>query len=417
MLTTKENQLLTETGPGTPGGAFFRRYWLPVLQADELADPDGPPVRGTLLGERLVAFRDTHGRVGLLDEFCSHRGASLALARVEDGGLQCLYHGWKYDVEGRCLETPAEPASSNFKYTVRHSAYPTHEAGGVVWAYLGPKDLQPPFPSFQWTSLPERQRIARKILGECNYLQQLEGGVDGTHSSFLHRALTEDYSPWGIALTSSLSSVGTECLEIEMTAYGFRIGAVAPHGETQQVRITQFILPCFTYVAEHRGGDTLFHAWVPRDDGSVWTWDIWFNLEKPIDAPEHLDRRGVWVDENFRKLRNVDNQWMQDREAMRTRSFSGIYGILTQDQAIQESMGPIYDRSREHLATTDRGVVALRQVLLDALQGVERGEEPLGVPGKVPLDNICSASYLLPADRSWQEATPLPAELMRVDPV
>ncbi|HEY3116457.1 MAG TPA: Rieske 2Fe-2S domain-containing protein, partial [Chloroflexota bacterium] len=199
MLSHEENQLLTRTDRGTPAGELFRRHWIPALQADEVVEPDGTPVRVRLLGERLVAFRDSNGKVGLVDEFCAHRGASLALARNEECGLRCLYHGWKYDVEGRCLDQPAEPAGSNFKDKIRQTAYPVREAGGVIWTYMGSASDIPPFPDFQWTRVPESQRVASKILEECNYLQGLEGGVDGIHSAYLHRALTETYTPWGIA--------------------------------------------------------------------------------------------------------------------------------------------------------------------------------------------------------------------------
>ncbi|HEY3116941.1 MAG TPA: Rieske (2Fe-2S) protein, partial [Chloroflexota bacterium] len=212
------------------------------------------------------------------------------------------------------------------------------------------------------------------------------------------------------AESSCLRSIGLEHLEIEYTGYGYRIGAMTPEGEQQSVRVSQVILPCYTYVAEARGGDILFHAWVPRDDSSCWTWDIWFNEQKPIDAHEHMNRRGVWVDENFRKLRNLDNEWMQDREAMRNKSFSGIYGILTQDQAIQESMGPVYDRGREHLGTTDLGVLALRKVLLEAVQAVASGDEPTTRASRGRLDGLRSEQLTIPVDASWREACPLPSE-------
>src|SRR6266849_1399253 len=182
MLTREENELLTRTGPGTPLGALMRRYWLPALLAEEISAPDGRPVRVQLLGERLVAFRDTAGRVGLLPEACPHRGASLALGRNEDHALRCIYHGWQFDVSGRCLDTPSEPPESTYRERVRAEAYPVREAAGVIWAYLGPPDTLPHFPEYLWLQLYPTQSAAFKLLEECNYAQALEGGLDLAHA-------------------------------------------------------------------------------------------------------------------------------------------------------------------------------------------------------------------------------------------
>ena len=187
MLPKELNELLTRTGPGTPMGAFLRRYWLPALLSEEIPTPDCPPVQVRLLGEELVAFRDSEGRIGLLEEHCLHRGTSLFYGRNEECGLRCIYHGWKYDVAGRVLDTPAEPAGSTFKDRLQHVAYPTHEAGGMIFAYLGPPDKQPLFPSYSWAQLAPEHTYVTKSLLECNYLQGLEGECDSSHLSFLHR--------------------------------------------------------------------------------------------------------------------------------------------------------------------------------------------------------------------------------------
>ncbi len=186
MLTREENELLTRTGPGTAAGALVRRYWIPVLSASELAEPDGPPLRVKLLGERLVAFRDTSGRVGLLAEFCPHRTASLFFGRNEECGLRCVYHGWKFDVDGNCVDQPSEPEASRFRGKIRQIAYPCIERGGVVWTYMGPPDQRPPFPALEWTEVPVSHRFVTRHLQECNWLQALEGGFDTSHLSFLH---------------------------------------------------------------------------------------------------------------------------------------------------------------------------------------------------------------------------------------
>ncbi len=413
MLRRRENELLTRTGPGTPLGNLFRRYWIPALQADELSEPDGAPVLVQVLGERLVAFRASDGQVGLLDEGCAHRGASLLYARNEECGLRCIYHGWKWDVEGRCADAPTEPAGSTFKNRVRQPSYPVREAGGVVWAYLGPRDRLPPFPEFQWTLLPAAQRIANKVLEECNYLQAIEGGVDSAHVGSLHRAFPGwggPWSPWGVEMSAHAVKDTSPRLEIQPTAYGYRYAAIRKRDDGQQyIRITPFIMPWYTFVpiGPGEGDDILFHAWVPRDDYSNWSWDVHFNLNGPVNVEGDIERRGLWLDQNFRKLRNPDNKYLQDREAMRTKNFSGIAGILTQDHAVQESMGPLYDRSKEHLGASDRAVIQLRRYLLDCLKAVRAGADPPGLDPAIPFARICSENTVKPGDIPWQEACPL----------
>src|SRR5215467_5397805 len=187
MLRKEQNDLLTQTGPGTPGGRLFRSYWIPALLSSELPENDCPPVRVKLLSERLIAFRDTQGRLGLMDEFCAHRGVSLWFGRNEENGIRCPYHGWKYDVTGQCIEVPSEPAESGFCQKIKLKAYPCVELGGVIWAYMGPPAEQPPLPSFEWVNLPTKHRYLSKRWQESNYLQAMEGGIDSSHVSFLHR--------------------------------------------------------------------------------------------------------------------------------------------------------------------------------------------------------------------------------------
>jgi len=185
-MKAEQNELLTRTGPGTPMGELFRRYWMPALLASELPAPDCPPVRLKLLGERMVAFRDTNGRLGLIDEFCAHRGVSLWFGRNEECGLRCPYHGWKYDVTGQCVEVPSEPVESGFCKKIKLKSYPLVERGGVIWVYMGPPDQQPPLPEFEFATVPEEQSYMSKRVQECNWLQAMEGGIDSSHVSFLH---------------------------------------------------------------------------------------------------------------------------------------------------------------------------------------------------------------------------------------
>jgi phthalate 4,5-dioxygenase oxygenase subunit len=186
MLSRADNELLTRVGAGTPMGTLMRRYWIPAAFSDQLAEPDGPPVRVKLLGEDLVAFRDTEGRVGLLDQNCPHRTASLFFGRNEECGLRCVYHGWKFDVAGRCVDLPSEPPGSNMQRKVKVKAYPCLERGGIVWTYMGPPALKPDFPDLEWAHLPESHRFASRHIQECNWLQGLEGGFDSSHLAFLH---------------------------------------------------------------------------------------------------------------------------------------------------------------------------------------------------------------------------------------
>ena len=198
MLSPEENELVTRTDAGTPMGEVMRRYWMPAALASELPEPDCPPIRVRLLGEKLVAFRDSQGRVGLIDEFCAHRRASLFLGRNEESGLRCVYHGWKYDTRGTCLDMPNEPAESNFKHAVRLKAYATAELGGLIWAYMGSPEKIPPLPKFEWTQVPENYRHLSKMWQECNWLQALEGAIDNAHAGFLHRALTDKTTRAGL---------------------------------------------------------------------------------------------------------------------------------------------------------------------------------------------------------------------------
>ncbi len=445
MLSIEDNQLLTQVGPGTAMGSMIRRYWVPAVLAEELPAPDGTPLRVQLLGERLVAFRDTNGRVGLLQEHCPHRCASLALARNEEGGLRCIYHGWKYDVSGRCVDAPTEPAASTLRDRVRARAYPTREMAGVVWAYLGPSDKLPAFPDFPWLKLPLGQFHAFKILEECNYAQAIEGGLDHTHAAILHRP-----RPWGVIDPNRL--VERELApqqHIQPTRYGFRYVAVRPAGikmvpspvkgegrvggelsspvapreslgagqEAQLIRIINFIAPFWTtvprdgYGASDQAGDRIVNAWVPRDDVSSWHFQYYFDPGGPVDVPWRIEVGGHQVDAGFRKVRNLDNWYLQDRQAMKAWNMSGQEGVVTQDHAVNETQGPVLDRTMEHLGPSDLGVIALRRSLLDAVRGFMAGQDPPGLDPAIPYDRIAAVTTLAPAGLSWEEAAPLDPDL------
>ena len=412
MLSREENERLTRVGPGTPMGELLRRYRLPAALSEELPEPDCPPVRVKLLGEELVAFRDTQGRLGLLDEFCPHRRASLFLGRNEESGLRCVFHGWKFDVAGCCVDQPNEPPQFRFEDKVQLQAYPTLELGGVIWAYMGPPDKQPPAPGMEWLRAPDTHRYVSKTLEECSYLQGVEGGIDTVHSSFLHNNDLSDSSDFGQIDTSPT-------LEVERTPYGFRYAGIRDIGERgNYVRIYQFVLPFHQFrssqllkkggqrarVPQNRG-----HMWVPMDDENtmVFNWMHAVDEDRPF-TPELVEKyesnagRGR-NGETIIRQRTRANNWLIDREVQRTRTMTGIDGLNTQDLAAQESMGRIVDRSKEHLGSTDRAIIMMRRVLLDVLGDFEEGIEPLGLdPGT--YRNVRATDVVLPKGVRWQEA-------------
>ncbi len=416
MLTAEQNELLTRTGPGTPMGETMRRYWLPALLSLELPEPDGPPVRVKLLGESLVAFRDTSGRVGLLEEHCPHRGASLWLGRNEENGLRCVYHGWKFDVDGRCLSMMNEPVE--FKELVRARSYPTEEMGGMVWAYLGPPDRKPPPPRFGYTQADPDQLALTKVVEECNWLQALEGGIDTSHAPIMHRALKENPAQPGLPYNGPFVQGRAPVLEVDVTDYGYRYFGVRGLGpERQYVRGYHFVMP-FTQVrpgGQIRAGELDIdedhgHHWVPIDDEHVMVYNWYYAYGDRALGEDSRDPQGsgnsfttdIDADNGFRAVRNRGNDWMIDRRIQRTDTFSGILGINTQDRAVQETMGAIADRTKEHLGPADRAVIEMRKLLQQAIRTVGDGGDPAGTTDS--YYEIRAAERVLPADEDWRPA-------------
>jgi len=413
MLPREENQILTQVGPGTPMGEVMRRYWMPALLSAEIPTPDCPPVRVKLLGEELVAFRDSQGRIGLLDEFCPHRLASLFIGRNEECGLRCVYHGWKYDVDGSCVDMPNEPADSNFKDKIHITAYPTLEQGGVIWAYMGPADKRPESPGMEWSRAPESHRFVSKTHEFANFAQAVEGGIDTVHSSFLHNNDMSNERHFKRIDTAPK-------LEVERTSYGFRYAGIRNLGEIgNYVRIYQFVLP-FHQFRSHQvdfGGSgkreampmIQGHMWVPMDDENtmVFNWMLSVDEDKPL-SPEFILKRETSAGrgpngEGVERHQTRANDWLIDRELQRSKTFTGIRGLNTQDLAVQESMGPIIDRSREHLGTTDKAIIQFRRCLLDAARDLQNGIEPPGADSKA-YRNLRAADVTIGKDVRWQEA-------------
>ena len=416
MLSGEDNALLTQVDRGTPMGDTLRRYWIPALLARELPEPDGAPVRVRLLGEDLVAFRDTQGRIGLLDELCPHRRASLFFGRNEECGLRCVYHGWKYDVDGRCVDMMNEPDAHSFKDKVFAPAYPTLEAGGIIWAYLGPPERRPPAPAFAWTRMPATHRQVSKVIQESNWLQGLEGGIDTSHAPIMHRLLTSESTRPGFKPDNPFVRGKAPTLAVDITDYGYRYAGIRPLDEARMhVRTYHFILP-FHQIRPSRSesGVPLVagHTWVPIDDENtmVYNWE-YSTTDAPLTDEDRLERRlgngPLDVDQStFRSKRNRRNNYLIDRQVQKTETFTGIDGINVQDRAIQESMGAIVDRSREHLGPADRAVIQARRLLVETVRTVAEGGVPRGI--EPTYATLAAAEAVLPRDADWRE-TALPA--------
>ncbi|MEJ1158994.1 Rieske 2Fe-2S domain-containing protein [Prosthecomicrobium sp. N25] len=410
MITAEQNEYLCATGPGTPMGELMRRYWIPAMMSVELPEPDCPPVRVALLSERLIAIRDTSGRVGLMDEFCAHRGVSLWFGRNEENGLRCPYHGWKYDVTGQCIEVPSEPAASGFCQKIRLKSYPVVEKNGVVWAYMGPPEEQPPLPDFEWMRVPQSHIFLSKRWQESNYLQAMEGGIDSSHVSFLHRSdLNTDPLHKNTAGAKYARSTNT-VFDILESPGGLLIGARRDADPGFHYwRVTQWMFPWYTLIPPYKGNAINGHAWVPMDDHNCMAWTMTFHPTRPLTDKEVEGMKagaGVHADlipGTFRPKANMDNDYLMDRAAQKAgRTYSGVKGIAIQDSSLQESMGPIADRTRENLVSTDNAIIMARMRLRKAAQAVQAGKKAPGLDSAA--QNVRSASFILPAGGAFKEA-------------
>ena len=379
MLSREDNDMLTLVSPDQPMGKLMRCYWIPALLASELPEADCPPVRVRLLGEDLVAFRDTQGRVGLLEEHCAHRGTSLFFGRNEQCGLRCIYHGWKYDIDGKVLETPAEPAGSTLKDKVRQIAYPCKEAAGIVWTYMGAKDKQPLLPAYEWMTLPAEKLYVSKSIQDCSWLQGLEGECDSSHLSFLHRNFTGERPRGGGdgALYAVDTAPGLEGIEMD---YGVRmISSRKVAADTVNLRVSNIVMPCHGFIPTggvkgNPEGYTI-HSHVPIDDHHSMRYNIHFRRNRPIDAEERQHEEEIGPD--FIKIRNLQNDYLIDRDKQQRENFTGMGPIfMVHDACATETMGPIYDRAKEHLGVSDMTVIAVRKFLIEAACAAAAGREP-----------------------------------------
>jgi len=410
MVNAVENEVLVRTGRGAPMGDLLRRYWIPVMMTSELAEPDGPPVRVSLLCEKLLAFRDTRGRVGLMDEFCAHRRVSLWFGRNEASGLRCPYHGWKYDVTGQCVEVPSE-AGTGYCDKIKLTAYPCVELGGVLWTYMGPPEKKPDLPAFEWVDLPASHVYISRRSQESNYLQAVEGGIDSSHVSWLHSGELDTDPLHRNTKGAKYARSKNTTFEVMESAGGLIIGARrdADPGSSYW-RITQFLMPWYTLIPPYSGNALNGHAWVPMDDENCMAWSFTFHPTRPLTADElgaMVNGQGVHADlipGSTRPLANRDNDYLIDRALQKSgRYYNGVKGLAIQDASLQESMGPIVDRSLENLVSTDNAIIQARRLMLKSAKNLAKLEHP---PGTRTADmQVRSASFVLPAELGCKERT------------
>jgi len=412
MLRKEQNDLLTLTGPGTVAGNLFRRYWIPALLAEELPENECAPVRVKLLSERLLAFRNTHGRYGLIDEFCAHRGVSLWFGRNEESGLRCPYHGWKYDVTGQCIDVPSEPEASGFCRKIKLKSYPLIKIGDVLWTYMGPPEKEPPHPEWEFALVPAEQTFTSKRLQESNWLQAMEGGLDSSHVSFLHRGnLNSDPLFKGAKGNQYNLNDMRPVFEVVEQPGGLYIGARRnAEGGKYYWRITPWVMPSFTMIPPRGDHPVHGHFWIPIDDENCWTWSFDYHPVRSLSSEERqamLDGKGIhvrYVPGTYRPLANKDNDYLMDRAAQKAGlTYSGVEGIAMQDASLQESMGPIVDRTKENLVSTDNGIIMARHRLLKAARAL--AEKDITPPGVDPIhQRVRSVAIVLPPDQAFDEA-------------
>jgi len=439
VLRAEDNEILTRVGPGTLMGDLLRRYWTPACLTAEIPQPGGDPVRVRLLGENLVAFRDVRGRTGLVQENCPHRGASLYFGRNEENvpALRCVYHGWAFDVDGRCVDMPSEPAP--FCEKVRMKAYPTHESGGIVWTYMGPPQTMTPFRDFGTEGRDASEFIVAKQLTTCNWVQSMEGNIDTAHISHLHQFdgiddIPDDGSDKPGYPSNAMSwkfwrHDRAPRLEVQDTWYGYKYAGIrtTPNGNTH-VRITAYAVPYSTMVASipFTSGHGMF---VPIDDENCWRYIM---LPKDRQNPRNLGGANLFSVAPFStpitgrrdgiipRLYTMDNDFRMDRVAQRGGIFSGVSDFVSQDFMVTESMGTIYDRTQEQLGSTDKAISRMRHILLSAAKGLAAGKEPPALGGDLDYRSIRGAEKILEPGEDWRilgtDDDPIVQEALGIEP-
>jgi len=428
MLSKADNEYLCRIGPGTPMGNVMRQYWIPAVRSDELPEPDCAPVRTMLLGEKLIAFRTTSGEVGLIQNHCPHRGASLFFGRNEEEGLRCVYHGWKFDVTGQCIDMPNEPAESNFKTKVKATAYPCKERNGIIWTYMGPRATPPPLPDFEANMLGPDTYDISMIHRPCNWMQGWEGEMDTVHQAFLHSGHVKPEHTTPDTLDYWIAKTPAPLFSVIETDFGTSYGAWRPAGEdTYYWRIAHMLFPFYAQIPTGAiGYEVRFAAYVPMDDEHTMHWEIGARVNNAEERPAWAGRGGRPTGPESRARREKelyhpnttdwfgrfnmkqcwDNDYLIDRQAQREmKIWTGIEGIRQQDMAVTESMGAIYDRSSEHLGTTDALIIRTRRKLIQTAKALqEHGITPPGVD-QPEVYRQRSGGVVLPRGVDWWDGT------------
>ncbi|MDP1965116.1 MAG: Rieske 2Fe-2S domain-containing protein [Reyranella sp.] len=397
MLSKADNDFLTRAGKGTPMGELLRRFWMPALLSEELPERDGPQKKIRIMGEDLLAFRQTDGRVGIVEPHCPHRGANLYYGRNEECGLRCSFHGWKFDLDGNCVDLPTSPPESSYKDMIKLLAYPTREWGDMIWVYMGPRELMPELPQLEMALVPAASRFVTKKWQDCNWVQSLEGAIDTSHFSFLHKVLATDEAAARKAMANA--ALGDQARPDDRVRWvqndprprfqvlGHETGLVIGGGRKTDGRdlywrIAQFLMPNHAYTPAAFPGEIYYgQSWVPVDDVNCWIYSYCWQPERPFSNSERAKDRGGFnvhseVDADYRPLRNQHNDYLRDRDVQLKENFTGITGVSEQDAAIQDSQGPIQDRTREHLGPTDIGIGEFRKLVMGAARRLASGEAP-----------------------------------------
>ena len=418
MLSRDDNELLCRVGAGTPMGDLMRQYWIPALRSDELATPDCPPLRIRLLGESLIAFRTTSGAAGIVGNACPHRGASMFFGRNEEEGLRCVYHGWKFAVDGGCVDMPSEPPESNFRSKVRIRAYPTREQGGIVWTYMGPREAPPPLPELEAAYLSPEEAEIYLIALDNNWMQGWEGEMDTVHQAFLHAGATSVKDAPRGSFAYYIARQRNATFSVLDTEYGTAYGVLRPAEEdTNYWRIAHQLMPFYAMIPTGvLGLEVRFRAYVPIDDEHTMQWTVTRKAVTDVAVVtgsarlgsaevHHRPNTSDWLG-RWNLIANADNDYGLDRVLQKSgTSYSGIRGIRQQDAAVTGSMGAIYDRTREHLGTTDSLIIRTRRRMINAAKALR--DESIIPPG---VDNPSlyrerSGGVILPRNVDWWEGT------------
>ncbi len=433
MLSQEQNELMCRVGPGTPMGDAFRRFWIPICQTSDVPTPDCNPFPIEILGQKLVVFRNTDGDLGVLDQFCPHRRASLAIGRCEGNGIRCLYHGWKFAVDGTVMETP-NVNDPDFKNRFKAEAYPVREAGGLVWSYLGPRLLQPDFPHFPWFDAADSNRLNVYALNHCNYVQALEALVDSSHLNILHAdglVASGQLQNLNFAAAAEMTFDAAPTIEVDDTDFGFHYAAIRGGNDqdgngAQHVRITAFSNPCFIA----NPNEDLWMCIVPINDEKCIHFHVWWHAERPMGEEPLRSRMltHVGLDDDALRAYNMTydtfddpgrpslrNRFKQDRDKIRNGSFSGFHSFTQEDSAVNISPGPIKDRSKEILAPVDMAVSRLYRSLISAANAVQQEQEPIGV--HADQMKIFGRNATIPHDEDWRSLVPSHQITRRYRPV